>query len=120
MARPRSRHSHRVIPHPLVPMQIRPISDLRNKSQEISELAQKSNLPVFITKNGREDMVVLSMAAWEDLYVYPLLLEAELDEAMGDKGRPVEEVMNDFDRRFGFGKYERKTPPPAARRAPRK
>lgn len=108
MPRPRPSRARRPIPHPLVPMQIRPISDLRNKSLEISKLAHKSNMPVFITRNGREDMVVLSLAAWEDLYVYPLLLEAELDEAMGDKGQPFDEVMDELDREFGFGKYKGK------------
>ena len=96
------------IPHPLAPIQIRPISDLRNKSQEISELAHKSNLPVFITKNGREDMVVLSMSAWEDLYVYPLLLEAELDEAMGDKDVGFDEAMDELARKHKVGKYAAK------------
>ena len=93
------------VPHPLTPIHIRPISDLRNKSQEVSELAHETNRPVFITKNGREDLVVLSMAAWEDLYVYPRLLEAELDEAMGDKGRDFDEVMDEIARKHGYGKY---------------
>ena len=93
------------VPHPLTPIHIRPISDLRNKSQEVSELAHETNRPVFITKNGREDLVVLSMAAWEELYVYPRLLEAELDEAMGDKGRDFDEVMDELARKHGYGKY---------------
>jgi len=41
---------------------IKPISDLRNKANEISELARKSNEPIFITRNGEGDMVVMSMA----------------------------------------------------------
>lgn len=92
-------------PRPIVPMQIRPISDLRNKSQEISDLAHASNAPVFITKNGREDLVVLSLAAWEDLYVYPLLLEAELDEAMGEKDLDWDEAMDDLAKKHKLGKY---------------
>ena len=31
---------------------IKPISDLRNKSNEISKLANESNEPIYITKNG--------------------------------------------------------------------
>jgi prevent-host-death family protein len=103
----------------LASIQIRPISDLRNKSLEISKLVHKSKSPVFITRKGREDMVLLSIEQWEDLYVYPLLLEAELDEAMGDKGRPAEEVMREL-----FGKYrsgerggEKKGRPKKPRRA---
>ena len=39
---------------------IRPSSDLRNKYNEISEFCNKYNEPVFITKNGIGDLVVLS------------------------------------------------------------
>lgn len=38
---------------------IRPISDLRNKTDEIASLCHESGEPVYITKNGREDLVVL-------------------------------------------------------------
>jgi len=41
---------------------IKPISDLRNKANEISDLAHKLNEPIFITKNGEGDMVVMSIA----------------------------------------------------------
>lgn len=35
---------------------IKPISDLRNKTNQLSELVHKSHEPVFITKNGEGDM----------------------------------------------------------------
>ena len=38
---------------------IRPSSDLRNKYNEISEFCNQSNEPVYITKNGTGDLVVL-------------------------------------------------------------
>jgi prevent-host-death family protein len=44
---------------------IRPISELRNNSNEISEFCKTNNEPVFITKNGVGDMVVLSMEMYE-------------------------------------------------------
>jgi PHD/YefM family antitoxin component YafN of YafNO toxin-antitoxin module len=37
---------------------IKPISDLRNKTNHISDLVHKSHEPVFITKNGEGDMVL--------------------------------------------------------------
>ena len=40
---------------------IKPISDLRNKSNEISKLANDSDEPIYITKNGEGDIVVMSM-----------------------------------------------------------
>jgi len=46
---------------------IRPISDLRNKSNEISEFCKKKGEPVFITKNGAGDLVVMSMETYEKL-----------------------------------------------------
>ena len=46
--------------------QIRPITDLRNTT-EISELCHAKKEPVFITKNGYGDLVVLSIEAYEEL-----------------------------------------------------
>lgn len=69
---------------------IRPISDLRNKSQEISKICHETGEPVFITKNGEGDLVVMSVAAYERdrarLELYGLLAEAEVDVRDGDRG----------------------------------
>ena len=46
--------------------QIRPITDLRNTT-EISELCHARREPVFITKNGYGDLVVMSMETYEAL-----------------------------------------------------
>ena len=43
---------------------IMPIRDLRNTS-EISELAHKMQEPIFITKNGYSDLVVMSAELYE-------------------------------------------------------
>ena len=43
---------------------IMPIRDLRNTS-EISELAHKQQEPIFITKNGYSDLVVMSAELYE-------------------------------------------------------
>jgi prevent-host-death family protein len=60
---------------------IRPISDLRNNFNSISEACHKNAEPVFITKNGQGDLVVMSMALYEQqlaqLDLYKKLLEAE-------------------------------------------
>ena len=47
---------------------IRPVSDLRNNFAEISRIVHETKEPVFLTKNGYGDMVVLSMEAFEKLY----------------------------------------------------
>ena len=46
---------------------IRPVSDLRNNFAEISRIVHETAQPVFLTKNGFGDMVVLSMEAYENL-----------------------------------------------------
>lgn len=48
-------------------MQIRPVSDLRNKYPEVEELVIKQNRPVFLTKNGYGSMVVMSMEQYAAL-----------------------------------------------------
>lgn len=47
-------------------IQIRPVSDLRNKFTEI-EKAVGNGEPVYLTKNGYGSMVVLSLEAYADL-----------------------------------------------------
>ena len=60
---------------------IKSISDLRNKANEISEICHKEGEPVYITKNGQGNMVVMSQALYERqqalLEVYSVLHEAE-------------------------------------------
>jgi PHD/YefM family antitoxin component YafN of YafNO toxin-antitoxin module len=45
--------------------QIIPIRDLKNTSA-VSEMCHTSNEPVFVTKNGYGDMVIMSMEAYEE------------------------------------------------------
>ncbi|HEV8716292.1 MAG TPA: type II toxin-antitoxin system Phd/YefM family antitoxin [Candidatus Binatia bacterium] len=75
---------------------IRPISDLRNKAPEISKLCHESGEPVFITKNGVSDLVVMSAAAYERdqarLKLYELLDAAEEDVRRGDRGVSVKRL----------------------------
>jgi prevent-host-death family protein len=79
---------------------IRPISDLRNKANQISDLAHKSDEPIFITKNGEGDMVVMSMAQYGNmqrkLELYSKLAVAQAQKAAGDKGRSLNQVMKDL------------------------
>jgi len=69
---------------------VRPISDLRNKSHEIAEICRDTGEPVYITKNGEDNLVVMSVAAYERdqarLELYRLLDEAEANVAAGDRG----------------------------------
>jgi prevent-host-death family protein len=62
---------------------IRPISDLRNNFNIISDICHKNAEPVFITKNGHGDMVVMSLALYEKqqslIELYQKLSEAEAE-----------------------------------------
>ena len=75
---------------------IRPISDLRNKARELSRVCHDSGEPVFITKNGEGDLVLMSLAAYERIQarldLYRQLDEAEADVRAGDRGRSVASV----------------------------
>ena len=57
---------------------IRPVSDLRNKFPELEETVMKSNEPVFLTKNGYGTMVLLSIEQYSALTDDT---ERKLDEA---------------------------------------
>jgi prevent-host-death family protein len=81
---------------------IRPISDLRNHARELSELCHDSGEPIFITKNGEGDMVLMSLAAYEGLRarldLYRALDEAEEDERAGDRGVTVRALRRQLKR----------------------
>jgi prevent-host-death family protein len=86
---------------------IRPSSDLRNKYNEISELCNKYNEPVFITKNGRGDLVVLSNAEYERLsgkHELYRLLDEGMRSVKEETGRPAEDVFTEIEKEFGFDK----------------
>ncbi len=73
-----------------------PISDLRNKSHQVVELCHRGE-PVFVTRNGEGELVVMSQELYEEmtarLELYQKLDEAEFLEETGHKGKPHAEVM---------------------------
>lgn len=77
--------------------EIRPVTDLRNKFNELSKLCHKGNEPVFITKQGKQDMVIMSHTHYEmlkgQLEIYIKLGEAEQLDLKGDKGISHSEMM---------------------------
>ena len=46
---------------------IRPCTDLRNNYNEISRICHETQEPMYITKNGTKDLVILSDEAYETL-----------------------------------------------------
>ncbi len=70
-------------------MQCIPIRDLKNTAA-ISEMCKKSAAPIYVTKNGYNDMVIMSAEVYDRIRlvsVYEKLMEAEADI---DEGRVVE------------------------------
>ena len=69
---------------------IRPISDLRNNANEISDFCRQTHEPVFITRNGNGDMVVISIEEYERqqalIDLYGKLAIAEQEIASGAEG----------------------------------
>lgn len=70
---------------------IRPISELRNSANEISDFCHQTREPVYITRNGTGDMVILSLEEFErqqaliDLYGKLAIAEQEIaDGAEGE------------------------------------
>lgn len=77
--------------------QIRPISDLRNNFAEISKIVHETSEPIFLTKNGHGDMVVMSIEAYErQLFqneIYFKLKEAELEAKSTNVRHTHEDLM---------------------------
>jgi prevent-host-death family protein len=75
---------------------IKSSTDLRNNYNEISALCHQNREPVFITKNGLEDLAIMSIEMYEMLSgkqeLYRLLDEGEEAIRQGRK-RPLDEVM---------------------------
>ena len=69
---------------------IRHISDLRNNANEISDFCRQTREPVYITRNGSGDMVVLSIEEYERqqalIDLYGKLAVAEQEIASGAQG----------------------------------
>lgn len=67
--------------------QIIPIRDLRDTTK-ISEMCNATNEPIFVTKNGYGDMVVMSMATYEQqlaaVDMYKKIMEGKAQEDRGE------------------------------------
>ncbi len=81
---------------------IRSSADLRNQYNEISTFCYEYDEPVFITKNGKGDLAVMSIEAYEKLMgrfeLYGLLQEG-LDDVAEGRTRPLSEAIGQLRRR---------------------
>ena len=81
---------------------IRSSADLRNSYNDISEFCHTYSEPVFITKNGKGDLAVMSIETYEQLVgrfeLYGLLQEG-LDNIKSEDTRPLSEAISDLRKR---------------------
>lgn len=67
--------------------QIIPIKDLKNTS-EISDMCHKADEPIYITKNGYGDMVIMSMEIYENtMRQLSMYKDIELSEKQMENGQ---------------------------------
>jgi len=85
--------------------QIRPITDLRN-TNEISEICNAKKEPVFITKNGYGDLVIMSIATYESMLdiadTDSSIAEAEAEYIATERMHDAKEALQTL-RRKHFG-----------------
>ncbi len=83
-------------------LNIRPVSDLRNKFPEIEDTVLKTGEPVVLTKNGYGSMVVLSLEQYSALTddVELALDEADKAASLTDERRTGDEVFERVRRRI--------------------
>lgn len=84
---------------------IRPITDLRN-TNKISDICHAKDEPVFITKNGYGDLVIMSIETYEKMlentHIDSAIAEAEAEYNSGAELLDAKEVLSSL-RRKHFG-----------------
>ena len=78
---------------------IRPSADLRNSYNEISDFCHSFSEPVFITKNGKGDLAVMSIEAYERLQgklERYSLIEQGMEDVRSGNVRPLSEALSDI------------------------
>ena len=79
---------------------IRPCADLRNKYNEISKICHETKNPVYITKNGYNDLVILSNEVYEELA--EKRVRQILEEEFNKKFPTFESFKKDFDEKIAI------------------
>ncbi len=78
---------------------IRSSADLRNSYNEISSFCHTYDEPVFITKNGKGDLAVMSIETYEQIVgkfeLYGLISDG-LEDIKNGNTRPVSEALSDL------------------------
>lgn len=76
--------------------------DLRNNYNEISSYCHKHDEPVFITRNGKRDLVVMSMETYEELsgrFELYSRIQKGMQDIENNRVRPLSQVMDNLQKR---------------------
>ena len=79
---------------------------LRNKYNEISKKCKKTNEPIFLTKNGEGDLVLMSIEAYEKkerlLKLKEEILDIEHRRLSGEKFCSLDEAKEEIEKILGL------------------
>ena len=79
-------------------MTIMPSADIRLKYNEVVEKCKESGEPIYLTKNGQGELVVMDIASFErreqELHAQQLVLEAFAARLAGERDYSLEESKN--------------------------
>lgn len=76
---------------------IRPCADLRNNYNEISKICHDTREPIYITKNGSNDLVVLSDEVYESMKSkITETTEEKIDKLISEKFNKYYSKFEDF------------------------
>lgn len=68
---------------------IMPSSELRNSYNKVSEICRETSEPIYLTKNGRDDTVIMSIEAFENMSRMALLYKIEVGIRELDRGEKI-------------------------------
>jgi PHD/YefM family antitoxin component YafN of YafNO toxin-antitoxin module len=82
-------------------MHIKPSAAIRQNYNEIAELCRSTREPVYLTKNGEGDLVVMDIESFhrreQRLNIAQELMAAEADRVAGHPGYTIDEVEAELD-----------------------
>jgi len=79
---------------------IKPSSELRKNYNNVAEICRTNKVPVFLTRNGEGDMVLMDIESYgqreENLATAERLMAAEMARFMGTQGYSIDAFQNNM------------------------
>jgi len=91
---------------PQIVPQIIPMKELSKNIAAISKMARETNKPIFVTRNGYADLVIQSVASYEEDRIESEIAGAVISSIENRKnGAPtydIDEVFMQMDKKYGI------------------